>query len=357
MRCFLHRRILGLLLAAGMILPQLLQDCAHAGSLPQAEPVSIDPKNAFQQGASLTRQGKFAEAAPFLIAASRNAALKDAANFNLALCYVGLRQYPQAMELLEMLRASGYHGAQVNTLLAQTYIGMHKTGDALNALKQAHALSPASEKPYLFAADACTDNHAFDAGLLVTEAGLRVFPASARLHYEHAMFLAQLDRFEEAKPEFEKASALDQGGNIAYLSAAQEDLFLGDVKSATQRVRSGLSKGLHDAVLETLLAEILMHGGAAPGQADFTEAKMLLEDSVALKPEYSTAQIALGKAYLMEGRFKDAIDHLEAGRRLEPENRAVYTGLAHAYRRIGNESEARIMLDHLQGLMQASGHY
>lgn len=357
MRCSLQRRISCFLLAAGMILPQLSRDCAYARSILQSGSVSIDPEKAFQQGASLTRQGKFEEGIPYLIAASHDVALKNAANFNLALCYVGLRQYPQAMDLLESLRASGYNGAQVNTLLAQTYIGMHKTGNALEALKQANALSPESEKPYIFAADACTDNHAFDAGLQVTGAGLRVFPASARLHYEHAMFLAQLDRFEEAKPEFEKASALDHDGNIAYLSAAQEDLFQGDVKSATERVRSGLSKGLHDAVLETLLAEILMHGGAAPGQGNFAEAKMLLEDSVALKPGYSTAQIALGRAYLMEGRYQDAIDHLEIGRRLEPQNRAVYTSLAHAYRRIGNETEARIMLNHLQALMQASGHY
>ena len=45
----------------------------------------------------------------------------------------------------------------------------------------------------------------------------------------------------------------------------------------------------------------------------------------------------------MEGRFSDAVEHLETGRRLEPDNRSVYAALAHAYRKLGNAEMARQM--------------
>jgi Flp pilus assembly protein TadD len=268
---------------------------------------------------------------------------------------VGLRRYSQAIDLLEVLRVASYDSAQVNILLAQSYVGTHESDKALMALREASTLSPLSENPYTFVADACTDHKQYELGLRVTELGLERFSSSARLHYERAMFLAQLDRFEEAKPEFERAAALDTSGDIACLALAQKALFQGDVKTAMETVRSGIRQGHHDSVLETLLAGILIHGGATPGQKGFSEARVLLEDSIAQKPGYSTAQIALGRLYLMEKRYKDAIEHLEIGRRLEPQNQAVYAGLAHAYRRVGEEQKAREMLRQLQSLIEASG--
>ena len=349
----LHGLVFCCLMAGGSMPVQSLIGYAPLSAFAQKEAIpTTDPEKAFHTGAELTHEGRLEEALPYLIAARSRPSLKNSASFDLALCYLGLRRYSQALDLLEELRVSGYNNVQVNILRAQGYVGIREPEKALTALRQAITLSPASEKPYAFVADACTDNKQYELGLRVTELGLEQFPSSARLHYERAMFLAQLDRFEEAKPEFERAAALDPTGDIAYLALAQKLLFQGDIETATEAVRSGIHQGHHDYVLETLLAGILMHRGAIPGQKDFSEARELLEDSVRRKPDYSTAQIALGQLCLMEGRFKDSIVHLEIGRRLEPQNRAVYTSLAHAYRRTGDEKKAREMLNQLQELIQ-----
>src|SRR5438128_2136996 len=66
-----------------------------------------------QTGTALTRRGAFAEAIPHLVAARGQVANEYAASFNLALCYVGTRQFGRAIEILSGLRNSGHANADV----------------------------------------------------------------------------------------------------------------------------------------------------------------------------------------------------------------------------------------------------
>jgi predicted Zn-dependent protease len=310
----------------------------------QASQAFKDPE--FETGVALIHQGRLAEAVPHL---QRAPGL--AARFNLALCYVGLGEYDQAIGLLEALQSSGYGGARLKNLLAQAYLGEGKTEQALEAFHGAVALAPKDEKLYAFLADACTDQKNFSLGLQVVSEGLKNLPESARLHYEKAMFLAQTGNDVESQAEFSRAAGLAPGTSLAYLALTQKNLFAGSVPEAIRTARAGIRAGNNDPVLLDLLAEVLIHAGAVPGQPEFVEAQTLLERAVALKPGYSTAQIALGKLYLMEDRPRDAVTHLEIGRRLEPRNRAVYTSLAEAYRKLGDREKSRQMMDALGRLM------
>ena len=80
-----------------------------------------------------------------------------------------------------------------------------------------------------------------------------------------------------------------------------------------------------------------------PASRSLPRPRSALEQSAKEQPGYSTTQIALGKLYLREGRYKDAAEHLEIGRRLEPSNPAVYTSLATAYNGLGEREKAREM--------------
>ncbi len=295
---------------------------------------------------ALIHQGRLAEAVPHL-----QRAHGYAASFNLALCYLGLGEYNRAATGLEALRASGHDNASVNNLLAQAYVGQSQPQKALEAFHRAVALDPDNEKLYAFIADACTDHKNFDLGLQVVTEGLKNLPRSARLHYERAMFLAQTGNDVDSQAEFAEAAKLAPETDIAYLALAQKNLFAGNIPEAIRVAREAIRAGHNDPVLLDLLGEVLIHAGATPGQPEFAEAQTLLEHAVAQKPDYSTAQIALGRLYLMEDRPADAVTHLEIGRRLEPENRAVYTSLADAYRKSGRKDKAREMMDILGKLM------
>jgi predicted Zn-dependent protease len=76
-----------------------------------------------QNGTALTRSSSFAEAIPHLLAARGRVGNEYAADFNLALCYVATGQPDQAIPILTALRDGGHDNADVNSLLAQAYVG------------------------------------------------------------------------------------------------------------------------------------------------------------------------------------------------------------------------------------------
>jgi predicted Zn-dependent protease len=350
------RRACGAVLIAAV----LLSEAKAQNAVPRAAGVSerdttqseASAEADLHKGIDLTRRGLFKEAIPFLLRARGEVTEDYAAGFNLALCYLGVGEFKQAIRSLSDLHSSGYNTAAVNNLLSQAYVGDGQPQRAFQALEEASRQTPKDEKLYAFVADACTDHYAYGLGLRVVDLGLRQLPGSARLHYERAVFLARLDRLEEANPEFQLASKLAPGSDLAYLALIQENLYEDKLPEALSLAREGIKAGHRDYQMLSLLGTVLMHAGAAPGQPEFVEAREALEASVAAQPAYSTSQIALGKLYMMEGRLSDAVTHLEIGRRLEPRNPAVYTSLARAYRQLGDRNKAQESLAVLSALLR-----
>lgn len=307
-----------------------------------------------QKGIDLTRRGRFTEAIPSLLKARIEAPEDYATEFNLALCYLGIGEFKQAISTLTDLRSGGHNSAAVDNLLAQSYIGDGQLLQAFEVLTEASRQTPKDEMLYAFVSDACTDHYDYGLGVQVVDLGLHHLPGSARLHYERALFLARLDRLEEAKPEFQLVSKLLPGSDLAYLAMIQQSLYEDKLPQALSLVREGIKTGHRDYQMLSLLGTVLMHAGAVPGQPEFIEARQSLEASVAAQPAYSTSQIALGKLYMMEGRPSEAVAHLEIGRQLEPWNPSVYTSLASLYRQLGDQNKARESLKVLSELLKES---
>ena len=305
-----------------------------------------------QNAISLTRQGHFAEAIPHFIAVRGRVRDEYAASFNLALCYVGTSKYEQAIKVLDEIRFHGRTTPDVESLLAQAFIGAGKQEEAFAAAQKLAHLAPKNEKLFLLITDACMESGDYELGLKISELGLRELAGSARLLFEHGMFFAQLDQTDAAKRDLQRVMALAPHTDITYIASAQKSLFEGDVAQAVRVARDGITRGLQHFMLLTIYGEAVLRAGIGPGQPEFTEAQHALEKAVTEHANYASAQIALGKVLLMEGQVEDAIAHLETGRQLDPKNPAVYSNLAVAYRRHGDEKEAREMLDVLAKLNQ-----
>lgn len=155
-----------------------------------------------------------------------------------------------------------------------------------------------------------------------------------------------------AKPEFERAAALAPHSAIGYLAAAQESSMLGDLTQAAKTARAGILEGFPDYQLLCLLGDALLRNGASPGKPEFAEAKQALEKSIAARPNYASSQIALGRVLLQEERLDAAIEHLELGHRLSPQNPTPCLLLATAYRKRGRLEQAQAMLAMVDKLNQ-----
>lgn len=316
---------------------------AHSAD-PQLSTVDADARAELKTGTELTARGDLQQAIPHLVIAQQAGIEPYATGVDLGICYLGTGNYRQAIIVLQALDDSGLGGAAVDNLLAQAYIGNAQPQDALRIVKRASDRIPKDEKFYAYLADACRDHKDYSLGLEIVDQGLQELPASARLHYERGLFLSQLGHFEESGgSEFDRAAEMAPNSYIGFLALVQKDLYEDDLAAADKVLRQAIQVGHRDYRMLSLLGTVLLHEGAAPGEARFAEAKSALEDSAQQNPGYSATQIALGKIYLMENEPQRAVDHLQIGRRLEPDNPAVYANLATAYDRLGDHAQARLM--------------
>ena len=305
-----------------------------------------------QIGTNLTRQGLFADAIPHLLSARGHVVNTYAADFNLALCYVGSRQPKPAIAILEALRKANPANADVENLLAQAYIGDGQPEPAFDALRRAATLTPKNEKLYLFIADGCMDNHDYGLGLRVLDLALANLPESAQMHYERGVFYSFTGDMDHARQDFQAVMRLQPASDVSYLASAHEDLIDGDPEKAMRDAREGISRGYRSPNLMSMLAEALIRSGARPGDAEFSEAQKVLEGVVSERPRDANARTSLGKLYLLTGRVQDAITQLEVACKLEPRSSAVYASLAKAYRQNGDARQSQNALTTLEKLNQ-----
>jgi predicted Zn-dependent protease len=353
------RLLIALLEMAVVIFSQLAISKAQSGSagksldaVQAATSGEAQAEEELQVGIKLARSGHFADAIAHLLGTQGRVSNEYAAEFNLALCYVGTGQFQKAITILIGLRGQSRENASVQNLLAQAYAGNGQEGHAFEALQKATAFTPRDEKLYLFVADAFLAHEEPTQSLRVIEFGLQHLPESARLHYERGYLLSMLDDFDGAKMDFKRAARLAPHSMIGYLAKAQENLFGGNLAEVIRVARTATAEGKQDYQLLAILGEALIRAGASPGQVEFVEARDALEKSVAARPNYASSQIGLGHVDLLDGRPEAAIEHLEAGRRLSPQNPAVYTLLAAAYRKSGRPGQAEVMLTILAQLNQ-----
>jgi tetratricopeptide (TPR) repeat protein len=303
-----------------------------------------------REGIALTSRGQFQEAIPHFLAARSEVPNSFALEFNLALCYVGARQFPAAIGILSHI-SDIRHDGEVKNLLAQALVGDRQPDAAWKAFQEASEAAPSNESLYVLVSQSCLDEGLTDLGGRVLETGLRNLPRSARLHFQRGIFYSQQDDNEPAARDFQAAQTLAPGSEIAYIADAEEALIAGRMQDVIRSARAGIQAGYSHYLLLTMLGEALLRAGATPDTpAEFNDARAALEKAVILRPGYSSSHIALGRIYLTLGRTADAVAQLEAGRRLDPRNKAVYPPLASAYQRSAQPEKAREALGALAEL-------
>ncbi|MFI5096632.1 MAG: tetratricopeptide repeat protein [Candidatus Acidiferrales bacterium] len=301
-------------------------------------------------GVNLTRRGLFAEAIPHFLTAKGRVSDEFVAEFNLALCYIGTADFSQAIQVLDALRHNGKATANVENLLAQAYVGSGQSEEAFAALQRAAKLTPKDEKLYVFVSDACGDRQDYVLGLRIVDLGLQHLPNSARLHFQRANYLANLDHLDSAQEEFDLASSLQPHTEVAFDAGAQKNFLSGNLPEAIQIARSAVQEHHANYLTLAILGDALLRAGATPGQPEFTEAESALKESVAARPNYARSQIAMGYLFLLDEKPAEAVQYLEKGRQLDPRNPSVYRHLARAYRKLGKPEQAQEMLATLADL-------
>ena len=310
----------------------------------------LDLRQQFGLGLILAQHELYEQAIPYFQAVRDAHPESNDVAFNLALCYLGTKQYGSAIELLQNAVAHGLANAETYNLLAEAYEGNQQTQEAINALRKATQLAPTDESNYVDLATLCTTYESYEVALEVVEVGLHYLPQSDRLIFQRGVIHAMQSKSDLAEQDFQLASKLAPEKNLSYVAMGVNYIQMGDLAKAIASLRRRIRQKPNDATLHYLLGEALIRSGAAPGNAAFTEAKLALSKSVKLNPKFPNSQVDLAKLYLKENRLDDAIEHLERARALDPKDKAAYSLLAIAYRKKGKSEMATAMLATLNKL-------
>lgn len=320
------------------------------GLLEEAAPSRLDPSTQLALGVNLAGKALYDDAVPYLTAVRDNHPDSYSAAYDLALCYLNLKQYPGVITTLRRTISQGHETAEIDNMLAEAYEGSRETQNAIDALRRAIALAPDDVSGYLEFASICIDHQDYPAALKVIEAGIQASPASDQLFFERGILYAVQDNFKLAEADFKKASELSPGKDANYKGLGILYLESGNAEEAVATLKRRLQSKPDDPDLLYLLGEALLRSGAQPGDEAYRAAQAAFEKSIKLDPTTCLPRVSLGKMYLEEGRVEDAVSQLEKARAADPKEKSTYWQLAMAYRKQGRAEEQKEVLLSLKKL-------
>ena len=314
------------------------------------DPKLFAPQQQFRLALAVARHDLYSQAIPYFQAVQVAYPNSYDAAFNLAICYVLTKQFPQAITVLNAIASRGHKTAELDNLLAEAFEGNQQPQEAINALREATQLDPTDENNYVDLATLCTNYDSYDLGLQIIEVGLHYHPNSDRLIFQRGVLEAMTNRFELASNDFQLASRLAPNKNLTYAAMGVTYMQTGHIPEAIQSLRDRLKQKPDDPILLYLLGDALIRSGASPGDASFVEARSVLEKSVKLNPDLAASQVDLGKTYLRDNRLEDARQSLERALGIDPKDKTAIAQLAVVYRRSGKPELASSMLNTLNKL-------
>ncbi len=171
-------------------------------------------------------------------------------------------------------------------------------------------------------------------------------PDSARNHVLLADIYQQLERFDDAQAEYEKALALAPGDLAATLGLASADLNNGNPAAALETARKAQERSPEDPELNLVIAEALI------AQRQFGASEPYLVKSLRAKPQMLPHIHALmGKAYAETGKTQEAIEQLKLGASSDADGNVHYL-LSRLYRQIGDTKDATEALNEMKNIKQ-----
>jgi len=322
------------------------------GLMDRISPEGLDPQTQFALGTALAETGHSEQAIPYFVKLRRSYPASYDAGYDLAICYLNAKQYPETIAVVQQLINGGHETAELDNLLAEAYEGNKDVQPAIDALRRAISLDPQNEENYLDFASLCIDHGDFNAGLTVLQIGLQIHPRSDRLFFERGILYAMQDRFDLAEQDFTRSSELDPKNDLGYLGLGATYLEAGNAVKAVQVLKRRIQQNPNDANLLYLLGEALMRSGANPGSSAFAEAQTVLEKSVQLNPGLSLPRVSLGTVYLEENKADAAAAQYKLALHIDPRERSALSHLAIAYRRLGQTENARNTLNSLKEIVE-----
>jgi tetratricopeptide (TPR) repeat protein len=171
-------------------------------------------------------------------------------------------------------------------------------------------------------------------------------PDSVRGHVLLGDIYQQLERFDDAQAEYQKALATAPADRGAMLGVASAYLSNYNAQGAMVIAKKALADAPDDPELNLVVAQALLD------RHEYAEAEPYLQKSLKAKPQMLPRIHALiGKAYSETGRTQEAIAELKLGESSDEDGSLQYL-LFQLYRKLGDTKDAQSALARMQTIRQ-----
>lgn len=224
-------------------------------------------------------------------------------------------------------------------LLACGFQGEGRHAEAVAAFRRALQLE-ASQTSEFFAAFAVSlrIQRCFDDAVDAYRSAAQLDPSNPEAWENLGGILAELDRWTDAAPCFERASRLAPSvGRSRWLSYAQEEV--GRLEAAEQSIRQALTIDPRSVEANEQLVHLLLM------QERDDEAVALARKLRAADPECVPFRLALAGALCDGGNLEEALAEVKAAEAMAPTNAEVYDVLASVHVEMGNADAALTALE------------
>jgi tetratricopeptide (TPR) repeat protein len=317
------------------------RDCAttvaHYRESPQA--VANNVPALMQFGSCLFHLGRYAEAIPSFQRLVQLRPDDGGSAYNLGLVQFHAKQYEDAVQSLLPLTQGAAANAWALNLIAAVYEADLQTPNAVAALRKAIALAPGDANNYLDLATISLDHGAFQVGVDVVNAGLHVLPDSAALYLERGVLEVQMDRYDQANADFQKAAALNPLQNDSSVALGISLLQENKLDESVQVVKQRLANAPDDPILNYLLAELFIRKGAQPGTPVFQEAVAAAQRALRKEPGFNLAADTLTELYLRAGETALAERTSRLTLKSDPNDQSALYHLIVCLRKRGDRAE------------------
>jgi len=182
-------------------------------------------------------------------------------------------------------------------------------------------------------------------------------PSDTNANYNLAIALIAVRRLDEAIEALHRSLALRPTFPSSLALLAQIEIDSGRWQNAAQYLQPLYESHPEMPQARQMMAYWHLRAGAdAEGKRDLTTAEQHYRAGVAIDRHHAELQSRLGTLCLIEGRFAEAVEPLEALHRLQPDNAQSSLFLGQAYAAAGRRDDARRVLTEGAQLAERTGN-
>jgi len=249
-------------------------------------------------------------------------------------------RFSESQAVLERSIAAGSRDPQTFDLLAWCQYRQGHEQRALEAMRHAVELDPASGTRYAHLAEMLAQQHDYAHAVSAAQNAIERAAGDESAWRTKGAAEFAMGLFKQAAESSAKAVGFDAHDPVPLLllGATQEKLFRYAEAKAT--LEKGMRLFPNQPRFAVEYGKLLLDPGAASKDAEQRSAVRLLENALAHDDSLAEAHLALGGYFMRTGAAARALPHLVAAAKLAPRDPQSHLLLAGAYRRLGRASDA-----------------